>query len=81
MQKSGKIIWDFMPRTIVPLDSAYIFPLYALYYNALRHFWQARNSALNKSLSYAPPHQYTTVHPLQESEIKKIPQSGDFYCL
>ncbi len=40
MRKSGKIIWDFMPRTIVPLDSALFFLRYTVHYTALRHFSQ-----------------------------------------
>ena len=40
MQKTGNFLIDFMPKTIVPLDSAYVFRLYAMYYNALRDFRQ-----------------------------------------
>ncbi len=40
MRKSGEFIWDFMPRTIVPLDSAYVLLRYTVYYTALRDFWQ-----------------------------------------
>ena len=40
MQKSGIFNYEFMPRKNVPLDSAYVFRLYAVYYNALRDFRQ-----------------------------------------
>ncbi len=40
MQKSGIFNYEFMPRKNVPLDSAYVFRLYATYYNALRDFRQ-----------------------------------------
>ena len=40
MQKSGIKIWELMPRTIVPLDSAVVFTLYAMYYSAYSHFKQ-----------------------------------------
>ena len=40
MQKSGIFKHEFMPRKNVPLDSAYVFRLYAMYYNALRDFRQ-----------------------------------------
>ena len=40
MQKSGIKFWELMPRTIVPLDSAFIFTLYAMYYTALSPFRQ-----------------------------------------
>ena len=50
MRKSGSLFWDFMPRTIVPLDSALIFLRYAMYYTALRYYMQARKPAINKSL-------------------------------
>ncbi len=36
MQKIGKKLIEFMPKKIVPLDSAVFFILYALYYTALR---------------------------------------------
>ncbi len=40
MQKSGKFFWEILPKTIVPLDSAVVFTLYATYYNALHTFRQ-----------------------------------------
>ena len=40
MRKSGNKFWGLMSKTIVPLDSALFFLLYAMYYNALRVFWQ-----------------------------------------
>ena len=40
MQKSGIFNYEFMPRKNVPLDSAYVFRLYATYYNALHDFRQ-----------------------------------------
>ena len=48
--KSGSLFWDFMPRTIVPLDSVLFFLRYAMYYTALRYYMQARKPAINKSL-------------------------------
>ena len=38
MQKSGIFNNELMPKKNVPLDSAYIFRLYAVYYTALRIF-------------------------------------------
>ena len=40
MRKSGNKFWGLMPKAIVPLDSALFFLLYAMYYTALRVFWQ-----------------------------------------
>ena len=40
MQKSGIKIWELMPRTIVPLDSAVVFILYAIYFTAYSDFLQ-----------------------------------------
>ncbi len=40
MQKSGIKFLRILPRTIVPLDSAVIFVLYAIYYTAHSHFRQ-----------------------------------------
>ncbi len=40
MQKSGKFFWEILPKTIVPLDSAVVFTLYATYYTALHAFRQ-----------------------------------------
>ncbi len=40
MQKSGIKFFRILPRTIVPLDSAIIFTLYAVYYTAHSHFRQ-----------------------------------------
>ncbi len=40
MQKSGIKFLRILPRTIVPLDSAVIFVLYAIYYTAYSHFRQ-----------------------------------------
>ncbi len=40
MQKSGINFLRILPRTIVPLDSAVIFVLYAIYYTAYSHFRQ-----------------------------------------
>ena len=47
MQKTGNFLIDFMPKTIVPLDSAYVFRLYATYYNALRIFYQGFVDSIN----------------------------------
>ena len=40
MQKSGIFNFEFMTNLNVPLDSAYIFRLYAVYYTVLRDFYQ-----------------------------------------
>ena len=40
MQKSGIKFLNIMPITIVPLDSAVVFLLYATYYTAYSHFRQ-----------------------------------------
>ncbi len=49
MQKSKKFICDFMPRIIVPLDSAVFLLLYARYYTALRDFLQYFFTETNKT--------------------------------
>ena len=51
MRKSGNKFWGFVPKVIVPLDSALFFLLYATYYTALRVFWQYVFCKINKSLS------------------------------
>ena len=43
MQKSGIKFWEWMPRTIVPLDSALIFILYTKYDTVFLHFYQHKN--------------------------------------
>ncbi len=40
MQKSGVKFLRILPRTNVPLDSAVIFVLHAIYYTAYSHFRQ-----------------------------------------
>ena len=40
MQKSGIKFLNILPRTIVPLDSAVIFILYAMYFTAYSDFLQ-----------------------------------------
>ena len=42
MQKSGIKFWELMPRTIVPLDSAVVFILYAIYSTAFTDFYQPK---------------------------------------
>ena len=40
MQKSGIKFWELMPRTIVPLDSAFVNLVYAVYSTAFSGFLQ-----------------------------------------
>ncbi len=40
MQKSGIKFWELMPRTIVPLDSAFVNLVYAMYSTAFSGFLQ-----------------------------------------
>ena len=40
MQKSGIKFLNIMPKTIVPLDSAFVFVLYAIYFTAYSDFLQ-----------------------------------------
>ena len=44
MQESGIFNYEFMPRKNVPLDSAYVFRLYAVYYTVLRDFRQYKKT-------------------------------------
>ena len=41
MQKSGIKFWELMPRTIVPLDSAFVNLVYTAYFSAFDVFLQA----------------------------------------
>ena len=41
MQKSGIKFWELMPRTIVPLDSAFVNLVYTAYFSAFDGFLQA----------------------------------------
>ena len=47
MRNSGEKFWKLMSKTIVPLDSALFFLLYAVHYTALRVFWQVRITSIN----------------------------------
>ena len=40
MQKSGIKFWELMPRTIVPLDSAFVNLVYTAYFSAFDVFLQ-----------------------------------------
>ena len=40
MQKSGIKFWELMPRTIVPLDSAFVNLVYTAYFSAFDGFLQ-----------------------------------------
>ena len=42
MQKSGIKFWELMPRTIVPLDSAFVNLVYTAYFSAFDGFLQVR---------------------------------------